>query len=57
MKAFGMALIFTVLLAVVAGFVLEGTFSREADQVFSTPSARVGEGPSIDHRNFSGERR
>ena len=57
MKAFGMALIFTVLLAVVAGFVLEGTFSREADQAFSTPSARVGEGPSVDHRNFSGERR
>ncbi len=56
MKAFGMAVICAVLLAVVAGFVLEGTFSREADRAFSTPSARIGEGPSIEHRNFSGER-
>ncbi|MBP2316754.1 hypothetical protein [Azospirillum soli] len=57
MKAFGLAVICAVLLAVVAGFVLEGTFSREADQAYSAPSARVGEGPSVEHRNFSGERR
>lgn len=57
MKAFGLAVIVAVLLAVVASVVLEGMFAREADQAFSTPSARVGEGPSVEHRNFSGERR
>jgi uncharacterized membrane protein YraQ (UPF0718 family) len=55
MKAFLLGVAFAVALAVVAGYVLEGFFSREADAAFSRPSARVGEAESIEHRNFSGE--
>ncbi len=55
MKAFLLGVIFAVGMAVVSGFVLEGYFSKDADAAFSTPSARVGEAASFEHRNFSGE--
>ncbi|WP_448207424.1 hypothetical protein [Azospirillum sp. sgz302134] len=54
MKAFGLALLFAVLLAIVSSFVLEGLMARRADQAFSTASARVGEENTVVHRNFMG---
>jgi hypothetical protein len=35
--------------------VLEGWFSQSADTAFSTPSARVGPGGTLEERQFSGE--
>lgn len=57
MKAFGFAVAFVILMAVVTGAVLEGMLSRESDEAFATQNVRVGEGPSIEHRNFSGRGR
>lgn len=41
MKAFVVGTVLALLLAVAAGFVLEGYFSRSAEEAFSAPSARV----------------
>jgi len=54
MNAFGFAVLFVLVLAVGAGFMLEGGFARQADDSFARPSVRVGEGGSIEQRNFSG---
>jgi hypothetical protein len=45
MKAFLVGSVLAVLLAVGAGFVLQGFFARSAVQAFSAPSARVVEPP------------
>jgi len=55
MKAFGLAVLMVVVLAVGTGFVLEGGFARKADDSFARPSVRVGEGGSIESRHFSGK--
>ena len=52
MKAFVVGAVLAVLLAVGASFVLEGYFSREADQAFSSPSARVGPGGTAEERGW-----
>ncbi len=41
MKSFILGLVAAVVLAAGAGFVLEGYFSQDAAQAFSTPSARI----------------
>ncbi len=55
MKAFGIAVLAVLVLAVGAGFVLEGEFSRQADDAFARSSVRVGDGGSIEQRHFSGK--
>lgn len=40
--------------AIGTGAVPEGGFSRSADDSFTRPSARVGDGGSIEARHFSG---
>ncbi len=57
MKAFGVAVVFALLLALASGAVMESLLSREADRTFATSSTRIGEEPSIEHRNFSGQNR
>lgn len=57
MKAFLAGAVMAAVLAVVAGSLLEGRFSRQADQTYAAPSVRVGEGPSIEARDFSGTSR
>ena len=52
MKAFVVAALLAVLLAVGASFVLEGYFSQEADQKFASPSARVGPGGTPEERGW-----
>jgi hypothetical protein len=54
MKAFLVGAVLAVVLAVAAGFVLEGYFSRDAEQAFSSPSARVGPEGTVEARDFSG---
>ncbi|HEY0834333.1 MAG TPA: hypothetical protein VGE72_10540 [Azospirillum sp.] len=54
MKAFAFAVLFVLVLAVVAGFTLDGIFSEPADDAFAMQSVRVGEGGSIEQRKFSG---
>lgn len=54
MKAFLAGAVMAAVLAVAAGSLLEGRFSRQADQTYATQSVRVGEGPSIEVRDFSG---
>lgn len=55
MKAFIASVVAAVVLAVGAGFLLEGTLARQADQTFATSSVRVGDSGSIEGRNFSGD--
>lgn len=55
MKAFGLAVLFVLVMAVGAGFMLEGAFSRDADDAFARSTVRVGEGGSIEQRHFSGK--
>lgn len=43
LKAFIIGVATAIVLAVAVGFVLERYFSLDAEQAFSTPSARVGE--------------
>jgi hypothetical protein len=52
MKAFVVAAMLAVLLAVSAGFVLEHYFSREADQAFASPTTRVGPGGTPEERGW-----
>ena len=52
MKAFVVAAVLAVLLAVGAGYVLEDYFSQEADQKFASPSARVGPGGTPEERGW-----
>lgn len=54
MKAFGIAVIVAVVLAVGASIVLQGSFSRMAENAFSTPSARIGKENTVEYRNFMG---
>lgn len=54
MKAFGAAVLFTFVLATTAGLVLQGSFTVPADAAFATPSVRIGEEPTVHHRNLSG---
>jgi hypothetical protein len=54
MRAFLVGALAALVLAVASGFVLEGWFSQDADQKFSSPSARVGSEPSAEARQFSG---
>jgi hypothetical protein len=55
MKAFLSAVVFVLILAVVAGFTLDGVFSEPADDAFAASSVRVGEGGAVATRKFSGE--
>ncbi|HYD69515.1 hypothetical protein [Azospirillum sp.] len=55
MKAFLSAVVFVLILAVVAGVALDRVFSEQADDAFATSSARVGEGGAIETRKFSGQ--
>jgi hypothetical protein len=52
MKAFIVALAAAIVLAVAAGFVLEGYFSTDAEVAFATSGARVGEGSSPEARGW-----
>jgi hypothetical protein len=54
MKAFVLGVVVAVVLAVASGFVLEGFFSQDAEQAFSSPSARVGPEGTVEARDFSG---
>jgi hypothetical protein len=54
MKAFVIGVVLAVVLAVAAGFILEGYFSTDAEVAFSSPSARVGPENTVEHRRFSG---
>ncbi len=56
MKAFILSILAAAGLAVAAGIVLESTFRRNADQVFASPDARVGESGAIEARRFDGRR-
>lgn len=55
MKAFGVAVLFVLVMAAGASFVLERELSRSADDAFARSSVRVGEGGSIEQRHFSGK--
>ncbi|HYH20797.1 MAG TPA: hypothetical protein VD995_19505 [Azospirillum sp.] len=55
MKAFLSAVVFVLVLAVVAGVVLDRVLSEPADDAFAASSVRVGEGGAIETRKFSGE--
>ncbi|WP_448192261.1 hypothetical protein [Azospirillum sp. sgz301742] len=55
MKAFGLAVLFVLVMAAGAGAVLEGAFSRSADDAFALSSVRVGDAGSIEQRHFSGK--
>lgn len=57
MRAFGIAVLFTLVVAATAGFVMRDLLSVPADEAFATTGARVGEEPSVQHRNLSGETR
>jgi hypothetical protein len=52
MKAFVVAVVLAVLLALGSGYVLEAYFSQEADQKFAAPSARVGPGGTPEERGW-----
>jgi len=52
MKAFALSVLFVVVLAIAGWFLLEGTFARSSDAAFSMPSARVGEGGSVERRDW-----
>lgn len=54
MKAFILAILFLAVVATGAGFVLEGYFSREADQALALPSARPGHEASVEARQYNG---
>ena len=54
MKAFGIAVFFVVLAAIVASLVLQGNFTRMAENAFATPSARIGKENTVEYRNFMG---
>ncbi|MBP2295541.1 hypothetical protein [Azospirillum rugosum] len=54
MKAFGIAVIFAVVLAVGASFVLQGGFSRMAENAFATPSVRLSKENTVEYRDFMG---
>ncbi|MCW2244240.1 hypothetical protein [Azospirillum canadense] len=54
MKAFGIAVIFAVVLAIGASVVLQGGFSRMAENAFATPSARIGKENTVEYRDFMG---
>ncbi|HYG91120.1 MAG TPA: hypothetical protein VD978_33255 [Azospirillum sp.] len=55
MKAFILSVLTAVVLAAAAGFVLDSTFSRSADETFATPYTRVGESGAIGTRHFDGK--
>ena len=55
MRAFGIAVLFTLVVAAVGGFVMRDMMSVPADEAFATQGARVGEHPSVHSRNLSGE--
>jgi hypothetical protein len=55
MKAFGVAVLFVLVMALGASVVLEGMLSHNADDAFARSSVRVGEGGSIEQRHFSGK--
>ena len=54
MKAFGMAVVFAVVVAVGASVLLQGGFSRMADNAFATPSARISKENTVEYRDFMG---
>ena len=55
MNAFGLAVLFVLGTAIGTGLLLENGFARQADDSFARSSVRVGEGGSIEHRDFSGK--
>jgi hypothetical protein len=54
MKIFILSVLAALVLAVGAGAMMEGWFAQSADTAFSTPSARVGPGGTLEERQFSG---
>lgn len=54
MKAFGIAVFFAVLAAIVASVVLQGSFSRMAENAFATSSTRIGKENTVEYRDFMG---
>lgn len=54
MRAFLLSLVVTVALAVTAALAIGDGMSLTADKAFSTQSARVGHGGSVEARRFSG---
>lgn len=54
MRAFIAGFVGAVVLAVAAGFVMEGYFAQEAEDTFTTRYARVGPGSTFEERQFSG---
>ena len=54
MKAFGIAVIFAVVLAVGASVILQEGFTRMAENAFATPSARISKENTVEFRNFMG---
>lgn len=54
MKAFAIGTALAVVIAIIAGIVLEGFLSRDAYLAFSSPGARVGHENSAEARQFSG---
>ncbi len=54
MKAFGIAVFFAVLAAIGASLVLQGGFTRMAENAFATPSARISKENTVEYRDFMG---
>jgi len=54
MKAFGIAVFFAVLAAIGASLVLQGGFTRMAENVFATPTTRIGKENTVEYRDFMG---